>query len=67
MASAIRTRRKQLGLSQGLLAQKANVSTAYVRILDGGFLPSSADPLDTPAYNRVVRTLDELEQKNGKK
>lgn len=54
--SAIRQARSAAGLSQEKLAQLAECSTAYVRVLERGYLP--ARPADAPAYTRVLAVLN---------
>ena len=51
--------RHSLNITQEDLARRAGCSVAYVRFLDGGFMP---DPERSPAYVRVLRVLHEAEE-----
>ena len=53
---AIRSARKAAGLSQEQLAQRAGCSTAYVRVLEGGYAP---DPDASPVYAQVLDVLND--------
>lgn len=55
-APTIRERRKQLGLSQQELAQRAQCSLASVSMFDRGL-----EPEHSPVRERVIAVLAELE------
>lgn len=52
---SLRKARRARGLSQEALARTASCSTAYVRVLEGGFVPH--EPEEAPAYVRVLEAL----------
>lgn len=54
VTGSLRTARKAAGLSQEQLARLAGCSTAYVRVLEGGYTP---DPNASPVYARVLAEL----------
>jgi predicted transcriptional regulator len=56
-ADNIKDRRRRLGLSQQRLAELAGISYAMTRNLEAGLRPSRS-----PALERVIQTLDELEE-----
>jgi len=56
--AGLRTRRIILGLSQQALAQEAQCSVAYVRLLEGGFQPNASDVL--PRIEQVLEMAGAL-------
>lgn len=50
----IRNCRRAAGLSQQALAQKAECSIGYVRVLERGYLPGKR----SPTLSRIIRTLE---------
>jgi transcriptional regulator with XRE-family HTH domain len=56
----IRTRRRQLGISQQTLAAAAECSISALRLFESGYAPSAS-----PTRVRVEHVLDELEAADG--
>ena len=60
--SYLRESRKQANLSQAALAERAQVSRAWVALLERGYRPEG----DSPALSRILKALAEANDNSGK-
>lgn len=51
----IRAAREAAGLTQQQLAQRAGVSLAYLRMIEGGYTPTSSK---SPAFARILAEVE---------